>query len=53
MRDTDNPERPEEVYADLDRIRDELGWSPTVPLDAGLDEYLTWLRAELAREGAR
>ena len=57
VRDRASPERPpertEEVYADLGRVRDELGWSPTVPLAEGLDEYLAWLRRELAREGAR
>jgi UDP-glucose 4-epimerase len=42
----------EEVYATIDRARQELGWSPTIALPEGVDRYLDWLRAELAREGA-
>lgn len=53
LRDPAEQERREEVYATLDRIRDELGWSPTVALEDGLDRYIAWLRGELAREGAR
>ncbi len=45
-------ERREEVYATIDRAREELGWSPTVALAEGIDRYLAWLRPELAREGA-
>lgn len=48
----DPDERREEVYADLTRVRAELGWSPTVALADGLDRYLAWLRDEIAREGA-
>lgn len=43
----------EEVYATIDRAREELGWTPTVALPEGIDRYLAWLRPELAREGAR
>jgi UDP-glucose 4-epimerase len=45
-------ERREEVYATIDRARQDLGWSPTIALPEGIDHYLTWLRGELAREGA-
>jgi UDP-glucose 4-epimerase len=45
--------RREEVYATIDRARQELGWSPTVALPDGIDRYLAWLREELAREGLR
>jgi UDP-glucose 4-epimerase len=44
--------RREEVYATIDRARQELGWSPTIALPEGVDRYLDWLRAELAREEA-
>jgi UDP-glucose 4-epimerase len=46
-------ERREEVYATLDRARQELGWKPTVDLTVGIDHYLAWLRPELAGEGRR
>ena len=46
-------QRREEVYATIDRARQELGWSPTIALPEGIDRYLDWLRAELAREEAR
>lgn len=45
-------ERREEVYATIERARQELGWTPTVALPEGIARYLTWLRAELAREEA-
>lgn len=51
--DAAGQERREEVYATIDRARQELGWSPTVALSDGIDRYLAWLRAELAREGMR
>jgi UDP-glucose 4-epimerase len=52
LRDAAEREPREEVYATLDRIREELDWSPTVALEDGIDRYLAWLRDELAREGA-
>jgi UDP-glucose 4-epimerase len=52
LRDPAEQERREEVYATLDRIRDELDWSPTVALEDGLDRYFAWLRGELVREGS-
>ena len=42
----------DELLSALDRIRDELDWSPTVALEDGLDRYFDWLRGELAREGS-
>lgn len=48
--DTD-AERREEVYATLDRARQELDWTPTVALTEGIDRYLAWLRPRLADEG--
>ncbi len=43
--------RREEVYASIERARQELGWTPTIALPDGIDRYLAWLRPELAREG--
>jgi UDP-glucose 4-epimerase len=45
-------ERREEAFASIERARQELGWTPTVALPEGINRYLTWLRAELAREEA-
>ena len=45
-------ERREEAFATIGRARQELGWVPTVTLPQGIDRYLAWLRAELAREEA-
>ena len=53
LREGDDQERREEVFATLDRTTADLGWSPTMPLAEGLDRYFAWLRAELAREGSR
>jgi UDP-glucose 4-epimerase len=50
LRDPAEQEPREAVYATLDRSRDELGWSPTVALEDGLDRYFAWLRGEIARE---
>ncbi|HEY8597635.1 MAG TPA: NAD-dependent epimerase/dehydratase family protein [Thermomicrobiales bacterium] len=44
-------ERREEVYATLDRARQELDWSPRIDLTAGVDRYLAWLRPALASGG--
>jgi UDP-glucose 4-epimerase len=52
LRAPSEQEPREEVFATLDRVRDELGWSPTVALGDGLDRYFAWLRDELAREGS-
>jgi UDP-glucuronate 4-epimerase len=40
----------ERTWADIRRARDDLGWEPRVDLDEGLDSFLTWLRAETARQ---
>jgi nucleoside-diphosphate-sugar epimerase len=47
------PARPNDaplVVADVTRLGDELGWRPTIELDAGLDQTIDWWRgAEAAR----
>jgi dTDP-L-rhamnose 4-epimerase len=35
-------------YADISRIRDELGYQPTVDLADGVEELLAWLRSQTA-----
>ncbi len=40
------PRQPGDVartWADVTRARDELGWSPAIPLERGLDLFLDWL----------
>jgi UDP-glucuronate 4-epimerase len=32
------------TYADIARARDELGWSPEVPLREGLRRFVAWAR---------
>jgi UDP-glucose 4-epimerase len=34
------------IYADISRIRSELGWEPRVDLATGLKRMVTWARAE-------
>jgi UDP-glucuronate 4-epimerase len=38
----------ERTWADIGRAGRELGWSPQVPLDEGLDRYLQWFAARAA-----
>ncbi len=43
------PPRPGDVphtWADVSRARRELGWSPRVPLEEGLADYVRWFRNE-------
>ena len=35
----------EATFADISRARDELGWSPRVPLEQGLATVIAWVRA--------
>ena len=34
-----------ETYADIDDIRRDLGFQPKTPIDIGIPEFVTWLRA--------
>jgi nucleoside-diphosphate-sugar epimerase len=38
---------PTSLLADVGRLRDEVGWSPTIELDAGLDLVISWWRERL------
>jgi UDP-glucuronate 4-epimerase len=43
----------ERTWADIARAERDLGWSPRVPLEDGLERFLTWFRAEAgARVGS-
>jgi UDP-glucose 4-epimerase len=46
------PHRPNEIwrmYGDSKRARSELGWKPSVDLDAGLGITIDWFRGQIAR----
>jgi len=34
-----------ETYADIDDIRRDLGFQPKTPIDVGIPDFVTWLRA--------
>lgn len=34
------------LYADISRIRADLGWQPSVPLDLGLKRMIAWVKKE-------
>jgi nucleoside-diphosphate-sugar epimerase len=47
------PERPTEIWrmcADASRARAELGWTPRVGLEEGLQRTIAWYRRELTRD---
>jgi UDP-glucose 4-epimerase len=48
------PDRPRERVrtADVDRTQQLIGWSPTMPLRAGLEQTVAWYRGELANKHA-
>ena len=42
------PEQPGDVrqtFADIHRASSELGYSPKTPFDQGLEQYISWYRA--------
>jgi nucleoside-diphosphate-sugar epimerase len=45
VRDPAKPSIPVTIALDCARARDELGWRPAVPLDAGIARTLEWWRA--------
>jgi nucleoside-diphosphate-sugar epimerase len=32
------------TWANVERARKELGWSPKIKIDEGLQKYLSWLK---------
>ena len=38
------PDDPAELYPDVSRLRDEVGWSPRLSLSEGLDDSVRWWR---------
>jgi nucleoside-diphosphate-sugar epimerase len=45
-----DPHEPEELTADVRRLREEVGWSPSLDLREGAERTVRWWRGELARE---
>lgn len=41
-----SPGEPSTLVADVARLREELGWSPRIGLEAGLDRSIAWWRHE-------
>lgn len=39
---------PPLIVAEESRLRDELGWAPTVPLDEGIERTVSWWREQLS-----
>ncbi len=44
---------PPTLFADVGRLRDEVGWSPSIPLSTGLSEVIEWWRERVASGAAR
>jgi nucleoside-diphosphate-sugar epimerase len=42
-----NPHEPERLTADVRRLREEVGWTPAVPLRAGAEWTVSWWREQL------
>lgn len=47
-----DPHEPEELTADVRRLREEVGWSPSLDLREGAERTASWWRDALKREGA-
>lgn len=45
---TNRPQGPPRLVAAVDRIRDEVGFEPTIDLDSGLRDALDWWRRRLS-----
>lgn len=41
---------PSRLFANIQRLRGEVGWSPRTSLDKGLDQMIAWSRNNLATE---
>ena len=35
---------PPALIADIERLRDEVGWSPTIGIEDGLESVIEWWR---------
>ena len=40
-----DPDEPPALVADVRRLRDEVGWSPTLSLEQGIREVVEWWEA--------
>jgi nucleoside-diphosphate-sugar epimerase len=47
-----DPGEPERLTADVRRLREEVGWAPTMGLREGAEQTVAWWRRALAAEGA-
>jgi nucleoside-diphosphate-sugar epimerase len=48
-----NPEEPERLTADVRRLREEVGWSPSVGLREGAERTVSWWRQAQVGAGAQ
>lgn len=42
-------DQPPSIVADVGRLRSEVGWRPSIGLEAGLDETLEWFKGKYSR----
>jgi nucleoside-diphosphate-sugar epimerase len=45
-----SPDEPAEIRADIERLRRELGWQPSISLEQGLGATIEWWRRNLGRD---
>lgn len=45
-----DPQEPERLTADVGRLRDEVGWAPSLDLRGGAEETVSWWREALGLE---
>ena len=48
-----NPMDPPLLLADVRRLKEELGWSPSMTLEQGLDNTVNWWHSQLLETGKR
>jgi nucleoside-diphosphate-sugar epimerase len=48
-----SPDEPTELLADVGRLRDEVGWTPSVTLEQRAADTITWWRDQLGADGRR
>lgn len=47
------PQEPPELYADVTRITREVGWSPRIGLDLGIERTIAWWKSRLAQDAGK
>ena len=43
--DVMQPGDVQETYADIDAIREDLGFNPSTPIDVGIPAFIEWFRS--------